>query len=50
MEKDLYLCNQCNNLHADKTDHCEACGCVSIRIVPGSELQAEKMDWGVEEE
>ena len=50
MEKDLYLCNECDNLHADETHYCEACGCDSIRIVPESELQGEKMEWKEEGE
>ena len=38
MGKELYLCNDCDRLHADETYYCETCGCDSIRIVPEPEL------------
>ena len=50
MEKFLYLCNECDRVHADETSNCETCGCDSIRIVPESELQGGKMEWREEGE
>ena len=44
MEKELFVCNECDAMHADETDHCEICGCDSIRIVPESEL-LEGVKW-----
>lgn len=44
MEKVLYVCNECDRMHADKTDYCETCECDSIRIVPELEL-LDGMQW-----
>ncbi|WP_399630147.1 hypothetical protein [Sporosarcina sp. SG10008] len=37
-ERMLYVCNECHGMHADETDICQICDCVSLRIVPESEL------------
>lgn len=38
MEKDLYVCNNCDEMHEDQTNQCEICGCESIRVVAEIEL------------
>ena len=40
MERDLYVCNDCDEMHGDQTDQCENCGCESIRVVAEKELLA----------
>ena len=37
-EKMLYVCYECHGMHADETHICQICDCVSLRIVPESEL------------
>ncbi len=37
-EKVLYVCNECQEMHADETYICQGCDCESLRIVPESEL------------
>ena len=44
MEKFLYVCNECDRMHADETSICETCECDSIRTVPELELLAG-MQW-----
>jgi len=37
-EKMLYVCNECHEMHEDKTYRCRVCSCESMRLVPKSEL------------
>jgi ribosomal protein L40E len=44
MDKLLYVCNECDAMHGDETDHCQTCGCDSVRSVPEVEL-LDGMQW-----
>ncbi|WP_318616241.1 hypothetical protein [Sporosarcina sp. YIM B06819] len=37
-EKMLYVCNECHEMHEDKTYVCQVCDSESMRIVPQSQL------------
>ena len=42
--KFLYVCNECDRMHADETSNCETCESDSIRIVLELEL-LEGLQW-----
>ena len=44
MEKELFVCNECDRMHEDEIYHCETCRSERIRIVLESEL-LEGMRW-----